>query len=130
MNTKVNITNSIQSAVFIALFLMFASHAAGQVKPDASSGKPLPENIMSIIDKSCMDCHSDDGNKLAAMKLNFSNWEKYKPGKQAAKSAAICKIVGKGNMPPKSYRESHPDAVLTKAQIEMICKWSESLRKK
>jgi mono/diheme cytochrome c family protein len=92
-----------------------------------SDGKAIPEDLMKIFQKSCMGCHSTEGNPMAEMHLNFNNWEKYDAKKQAKKAAAICKMVSKGSMPPKSFRESRPDAVPTEAQIKSICDWNTSL---
>lgn len=99
-------------------------------KSDADSTfVSMPENVHSTFKNSCMGCHATDGNKLAMTKLDFSKWDQYKPKKQVKKAAAICKMVTKGSMPPKKFRESHPDKVPTTAQIEEICKWSGTLSK-
>jgi mono/diheme cytochrome c family protein len=94
-----------------------------------STSVSIPENVHLIFKNSCMGCHATDGKKLAMTKLDFSKWDQYKPKKQAKKATAICEMVTKGSMPPKSFRESHPDKVPTAAQIEEICKWSGTLTK-
>jgi mono/diheme cytochrome c family protein len=93
------------------------------------SSVAIPENVHSILKNSCMGCHAADGNKLAMTKLDFSKWDQYKPKKQVKKTAAICEMVTKGKMPPKSFRESHPEKIPTAAQIDEICKWSETVTK-
>ena len=74
-----------------------------------------------------MDCHATGGRHTAMSKLNFSKWDKYKSRKQAKKSAAICRMITKEAMPPKSFRESHPNAIPTETQKDLICKWSKTL---
>ena len=77
-----------------------------------------------------MYCHASGGKSIPMAKLNFSNWDRYKSGKQVKKTASICKIISKGAMPTKSYREDNPEANLSATQKELICKWSETLAPK
>jgi cytochrome c5 len=118
------------------VLLVFASAALSPAKPaDKKSQTPvasssIPEELNTIFENSCMGCHATGGKSMAMAKVNFSDWDKYSPEKQAKKAAAICKMLTKGAMPPKSFRESHPDAVPTAAQKDMICKWSETLTQK
>lgn len=54
-------------------------------------------------------------------------------GQNAEKQDSISSIleeVKKGNMPPKHFLESHPEAVLTEAQIGQISQWVESFKVK
>jgi cytochrome c5 len=88
---------------------------------------PIPDDIQQIFKKSCMDCHATGGSSGAMFVLNFSEWENYKPAKQVKKAEAICNIISKGDMPPKSFCNAHPDAVPTEAQKDTICKWSAIL---
>jgi hypothetical protein len=87
----------------------------------------IPDDVEMIFKNSCMYCHASGGKSIPMAKLNFSNWDNYKPGKQAKKAASICKTISKGAMPPKSYRENNPEAIPTASQIELICKWSAKL---
>jgi hypothetical protein len=67
---------------------------------------------------------------MAMAKLNFSEWDSYSAEKQAKKAEAICNVITKGSMPPKSFRQSHPEAIPTDAQKELICKWSKTCAEK
>ena len=89
------------------------------------AGKPISDAVMKIVNKSCVHCHTDTGNKMALMYINLSNWDKYSPEKQAKKANAMCKMVTKGKMPPKSYREEHPEGVPSKEEIKTICDWAQ-----
>jgi hypothetical protein len=99
-----------------------------------SVGKPIsvtiPQNIYKIIQNSCVDCHAKGGKMMAMSHVNFSDWDNYPPEKKAVKAANIVKILQKNKMPPKLYRESHPETILTSAQVESIVKWADSLPKK
>ena len=87
----------------------------------------IPDDVMVAVKNSCMACHATGGKSMAMAKVNFSEWDTYPAAKQAKKAEAICNVITKGTMPPKSFKASHPDAVLTDAQKDMICKWSKSL---
>jgi hypothetical protein len=87
----------------------------------------IPDDLKVIFKNSCMDCHATGGKGMAMAKLNFSDWDNYSPDKQVRKADAICKIVTKGTMPPKSYGEKNPNAIPTASQKDMICKWSKTL---
>lgn len=89
---------------------------------------PIPENINKIFQTSCMPCHGDKGGRLPKSKLYFSRWAGYGTNKEAEKASLICSAVRKGKMPPKSARDSKPDLVPTKEQIDLICNWAESLK--
>jgi hypothetical protein len=90
-------------------------------------GKPIPENIMKIAQKSCVKCHTTGGNGMALSHLNLSKWDEMSPEKQATKAADICKMVTNDKMPPKSFREKNPNGVPTKDEIKEICDWSSSI---
>ena len=83
---------------------------------------------MKIAERSCVKCHTEGGNGMALMHLNLSNWDKYSPEKQASKAKDMCKMVTKDKMPPKSFRESHPDGVPSEAEIKTICDWAASIQ--
>ena len=95
----------------------------------SDEGQPLADSVLKIVKVSCMECHGDGGNGMASAHVNFSKWTSYKPEKQAAKANDICKIITKGSMPPKRYRDSNPSAVPTPAQIATICNWAKTLNK-
>jgi hypothetical protein len=93
-----------------------------------SDSKPIPKEVMNIVDKSCVNCHSEPGNGMAMSHVNLSKWDKYSPEKQAAKAKAMCNMVSKDKMPPKKFRENHPEGVPSKEEIKTICDWAESLQ--
>ena len=89
---------------------------------------PIPENINKIFMTTCMQCHGSDGGRLPKSKLNFSRWAGYGAAKEAEKALLICSTLRKGKMPPKSVRDSNPELIPTKEQVDLICKWAESLK--
>lgn len=89
---------------------------------------PIPEDINKIFQTSCVQCHSNDGGRLPKSRLNFSRWGAYDAAKEAEKALLICSTLRKGKMPPKSARESNPELIPTKEQVDLICTWAESLK--
>lgn len=89
---------------------------------------PIPDSINNVFLISCMPCHGSKGGRLPGTRLNFSRWKGYSTGKKIEKASLICAAVRKGSMPPGSVKESKPELLPTKVQIDLICKWAESLR--
>jgi len=104
------------------------SFVSGQT--DNKKQFPIPESVNIIFQSKCMSCHGSNGGRLPKSKLNFSRWKSYGPSKQAEKAAAICSMVLKGKMPPKSARESTPEIIPTKEQVDIICNWAGSIKSK
>jgi cytochrome c5 len=89
---------------------------------------PIPENINKIFQTSCMQCHGNDGGRLPKSRLNFARWAGYGAAKEAEKALLICSTLWKGKMPPKSVRDSNPELKPTTEEVDLICKWAESLK--
>jgi len=90
----------------------------------------IPESINKIFKISCLNCHGTDGRLLALAKLNLSKWAEFTVAEKVNKASGICYEMTEGKMPPKSTRKSNPELIPTKEQIELICKWAESLKPK
>jgi hypothetical protein len=125
---KLNYSNGgLLKAALIIIFLNIGV-ASGQKAKEKSV--PIPDNINKIFQTSCMPCHGIDGGRFPHSRLNLSKWAGYGAEKEAEKAALICSTLSKGLMPPKSRRELQPGLNPTKEQVEMICKWAESLNPK
>jgi hypothetical protein len=113
-----------QTAVIVILLnIHVTSGQTGKEQP-----YPIPENINNIFQTSCMPCHGDNGGRLPTARINFSRWAGYGAAKETEKASLICSTLRKGAMPPKSIRDSNPALIPTKEQIDLICKWAESLK--
>ena len=96
---------------------------------EAVKPSPFPNDVTAVFKNSCMACHGTNGRALTLSVLNLSKWDEYDADKKAKKAAAICEAVTKGVMPPASYQRSNPTLVLTPAQKESLCKWSQTQSK-
>jgi hypothetical protein len=119
-------TNQSLSLLFLMLSGLFYPCFAVKGQDSKEDSPPLPDNINKIVTASCMPCHTSDGGMLSRGKLNFTEWTKYSVETQKKKAAKMYTVLKKDAMPPKSARETRPDIVPTKDQIEIIKKWSES----
>lgn len=102
--------------------------SAQTTKKTEGGGKPIPEGIMKVAERSCVNCHTEPGNGMALMHVNLSNWDKYSAEKQADKANDMCKMVSKGKMPPKKFRNEHPGAAPTEDETKALCDWADSLK--
>ncbi len=88
----------------------------------------LPDSINTIVTRSCMPCHSNDGGLMSKTKLNFSVWTDYSVDKQGERARKMYSELSENKMPPKKARESKPELIPTSAQVETIKKWSETFK--
>jgi len=118
-------TNSLisLSLLFSGLFLLNIPVNGQEV---SKLSPPLPDNINKIVSFSCMPCHGSKGGMMARTKLNFAEWTQYSAEKQKEKAAKIYSELNKGKMPPKDARESRPEIIPAKDQIDEIKKWADS----
>lgn len=112
----------------MSITAMLANICVASGQSEKKQPFPIPENINKIFQVSCLQCHGSDGGRLPKSKLNFARWSGYGATKEAEKAMLICSTLSKGKMPPKSVRESNPELILTKEQVDSICKWAESLK--
>ena len=122
---KKTLIKSIVIHSFLVFLLMYLTNSlAGQEAAKTSS--PLPDNVNKIVTTSCMPCHSSAGGTLSKAKLNFNEWVNYSSEKQKEKAEKIYNEISKNKMPPKKARETRPEIIPTKEQVEIIKKWTNS----
>jgi len=117
----------------------------GVAANDISTKYPVPAEVKSILDKACMDCHSNntaypwynniqpvawwldnhirDGKK----ELNFSAYTDKRPRFQYHKMEEVIEQVKKGEMPLNSYTWIHKDAVLTGEEKDLLINWANTV---
>ena len=107
---------------------------------------PVPDEVRNILERSCIDCHSNETRwpwysaiapamwvvahdvEEARKELNFSEFGRYKSLRAVAKLDMICEQIINRNMPLPAYLILHPDAEISKEEIDIICNWVESAR--
>lgn len=105
---------------------------------------PVPGNVQAILERSCMDCHSNrtrwpwyssvaPASWLVAKDvnegrehLNFSEWGTYRRARMITALNIMVSVLDKGEMPPSQYLLLHAEATLTDADIDTLCAWAEA----
>ena len=108
---------------------------------DITTSVSVPADVMSVLKRSCFDCHSDytsypwydhitpvnwwvahhiDEGKR---ELNFSQFNNYTPKRKTKKLEEIAETVENGEMPLKSYLIMHGNAELTPSERILIINW-------
>jgi mono/diheme cytochrome c family protein len=110
-------------AIFI--FGAFILNTAFKNAP-AVSEKELPEQVKSIIDHSCFQCHNADSqNEDAREALDFKSIDALGKVKKITTLKEIAKVLEKGEMPPKKFLEKFPEKKLTEEQAKILTDWSK-----
>jgi mono/diheme cytochrome c family protein len=115
-------------AVIFVIVLAFRP-ANASVSSNYHDNPALPDSVMKIVQKACLDCHGADGNGMAKAHVNFATWTSYDAKKQASKAEDMFKKVSKGDMPPGKWRKNNPEIIPTLADIEVLKNWSNALNK-
>lgn len=88
--------------------------------------KELPEQVKSIVDQSCFQCHNADSeNEKAREALDFKTIDKLGRVKKITTLKEISEVVEKGEMPPKKFLEKFPEKKLTEEQAKILADWSK-----
>ena len=133
--------------------LLVGALVAAQFVPPSAKPAPVPADkrhmaemtdprVGAILDRSCQDCHSGntqwpwygrmapvswllsrDVNRGLA-KLDFSHWSVRTHS--VNERMEICDAVSNGSMPLGAYTVIHPNAKLSKRDIDLICDWAAS----
>ncbi len=128
---------------FGALLLLIQVVRPDQSNPPVTGDVQAPAEVMTLLKRSCYDCHSNetkwpwysqvapvswlvtkdvnDGRKH----LNFSVWQGYEEGRKLKKFKEIAEEVGEGEMPMAIYLPLHPEAKLTPAETTLLVEWAK-----
>ncbi len=128
--------------IIIILLIVIQFIPVKKDNPPALSDFSGPENIKTILQRSCYDCHSNLTrwpwySQIAPISwlvssdvhegrshLNFSEWNSYSPIKQTLKIENIWEEVKKGEMPLKTYLLIHSKSRLTEKDKEALKDWA------
>jgi Haem-binding domain len=116
-------------------------------KQEITAHMQMDPAVTATLTRACNDCHSNrtrwpwysnvapvswlvarDVNE-GREELNFSEWgasREKEPGKLLGK---ICSEMKEGEMPMATYRLMHPQARITSAEAENVCRWANSIAK-
>ena len=135
--------------IIIIQFIRPTPNKADGKRPNyIGSVYPVPEHVKAILDKACMDCHSNNTRypwydriqpvawwlnyhiREGKKKLNFDEFLSSTPKKQDDNMKEVVKQVKENEMPVKSYTWIHKDAILSPEEKTKIMDWGTAIRKK
>jgi hypothetical protein len=132
--------------ILIQLFRIDKTNPVTDPSKDFMSVTDTPQEIASILNTSCYDCHSNstvypwytnispvswwikDHINEGREELNFSIWDTYTSRKKDHKLEEAIELVEAGEMPMESYIWMHGDAELKPEQKEKLIAYFNSLR--
>ena len=133
--------------IIIALIIIFIGIQfipVDRTNPPVKEEINAPENVLSIIQNSCYDCHSNKTEwpwysyvapvsffitsdvSQGRRHLNFTEWNKYDNKRKEKKLDGIAEMVQEGDMPLASYTLMHPSSKLNPEKITVIKDWVKS----
>ena len=102
----------------------------------------VPPNVKTLLDRSCVDCHSNNTHwpwysRVAPVswfvidhvnngrtELNLSEWGRYDKRQQSHNLDDMCELAREGDMPLSSYTPLHPGSKLTADDVKTLCDWA------
>jgi cytochrome c len=112
------------------------------------AGSAAPDEVRSVVEKKCGDCHSDETrwplySHVAPVSwlvehdvfagrsaMNLSHWAGIPADGRIAALARIAAEVRNGEMPPRPYVLLHPANRLTAIDKQQIVAWTRAERKR
>ena len=134
--------------ILIQFIKPMGNHGDALGRNDFTHEMHVPDSIMSILKKSCFDCHSNHTNypwyaetnpvywwlnhhiTEGKRELNFTEFATYRLKKKDKKLAEIAEQVEEREMPLSSYTLVHTDAKLSEDQIKTLVAWAKAARKR
>lgn len=137
----------VKKAIYVILVLLLAIQLVpiDKTNPEESAPMQITDfNAKAVLDKSCMDCHSNNtvwpwyANiapfswkieahvKEGREELNFSEWGNYSTKKAIHKLEEIVEEVQEGHMPEDGYTLMHPEAIITEEDFAVLKSWVNS----
>lgn len=133
--------------VFVILQFFRPEKNQSGVKTNSIYAKyQTPKNVIAILNKACMDCHSnytvypwytniqpvglwmnhhiEEGKEH----LNFDEFLSYKVYRQYHKIEEVDEVIQEAEMPMSSYTLVHTEAKLTQEEKDLLINWSKSIR--
>lgn len=101
----------------------------------------IPDDVLSILNTSCFDCHSNNSNypwytyvqpvgwlinkdiQKGKSQLNLSDFGAYSQRRQKSKLISIQNRINDGTMPLHSYVRIHKNASISESEKKLLLDW-------
>jgi hypothetical protein len=132
--------------VWVAASLASHPPASGSTGGPLLAGARIEPQILSIFERTCLDCHSDHTqypwysyvapvswwlqNHVSEGRnhLNLSRWDAYPMPRRQRLLSEIANQVKDGEMPLWSYTLLHREARLSAADVDAVFRWTQTER--
>lgn len=119
---------------FTALFFIGLSAFQVQINDSLNnfslqeeSSLDVPEDVKTILDNNCLQCHGSDGSGKAKMKWNYTKMSEMQTSKLISKLSKISDEVREEKMPPKRYLKKHPEKKLSEVEKKALVDWADQM---
>lgn len=136
---------------FLAIFILIQFIRPTKNKSITDTNKnlalatPVSEDVQSILQRSCYDCHSNNTNyewyhniapfsfavayhiKDGKEHINFDTWAKYNKDQKKHIIDDLQEAIETREMPLVGYLKFHPEAVLSDADNKKLLDWVNTL---
>jgi hypothetical protein len=134
--------------LIVVQFIQPSRNLGGPTTNDITRVVTVPDDVMTLLKKSCYDCHSNHTNypwysritpvnwwldnhiRDGKHELNFSEFASYSAKKMSKKLDEASELVQKKEMPLGSYTFIHTDAKLNEQQRTRIVEWADAASQK
>jgi hypothetical protein len=137
-------------AILIAIQFIRPERNEGEAatQMDVTHFVDVPDNVMTVLQNSCYDCHSNNTNypwyaninpvgwwlnnhvEEGKSELNFSDFAQYDIKRMDHKLEEAAEEVEEGHMPLPAYTWIHRQAELSPEQVSLIKEWVAAERAK
>lgn len=113
--------------VAVFLFTNFKTNTSSVEVNSTKSELEIPENINTILQKSCYGCHNTNsrGEKSKA-KLNLDELTSLPKPKLVSKLNKMAKVLNEGKMPPEKFLAKFPEKEPTKEEKQALIDWASA----
>lgn len=84
----------------------------------------IPDDVMAVLNNSCLPCHGPDGKFKAKMKWNFENMDEFDKAKLISKLSDIEEMVDEEKMPPSKFLRKNPEHKPTAEDRQLLKDWA------
>lgn len=128
--------------ILVAVLLGIQLIPINRDNPPVTADIETSDSVKTILKRACYDCHSNETTwpgysrvapiswvvafdvKMGRDELNFSTWDKYDEKKKHKAIKESLEEMQEGKMPPFFYIWPHPEAKLSKSDIDKFAEWA------
>ena len=133
-------------ALAIQAFRPLRANPTASPRHDMTVAMNVDPVVANTLQRSCRDCHSNqtrwpwyshvapvswmvarDVNN-ARWEMNLSTWGQYSENRQQKLLGQMCETVREGEMPESTYTLMHREALLSQADVEAVCAWTQRMQ--